>query len=319
MKNETVNLSWIIPCFNEEKNIAPLFKEIVEVCRKNNYQWQIIWVNDGSRDGSQKEMEKTAEGYPSQVTVIQFRNNFGKAAAVTAGFKEAKGDLVVTIDGDGQDDPREITKFLAKIDEDYDLVVGWKQKRLDSMVKNKTSKFFNWVTNRSAHLSLHDHNCGFKVYRREVTEGLDLYGELHRYIPVMVARQGYRITEVPIGHRRRFSGKTKYGSIRFIHGFLDLLTVIFLTRYRARPLHLFGWPGVASTLVGLSTLGYLVMIKLFDHQSIGSRPLLLFGVMLTLMGVQFLAIGLVGEQITSLLHTNRTDYVVRKIINGKKD
>ena len=194
------------------------------------------------------------------------------------------------------------------------MVVGWKQKRKDSFVKNQSSKVFNFATNYISKVKLHDHNCGFKAYKLEVVKGLNIYGELHRYIPVIVSAQGYNVTEIKVSHRPRTFGKSKYSNLRFIHGFLDLLTVFFITRFRSRPLHLFGYLGMAFFLAGFCIATYLTYIKLFIHQSIGGRSLLQLAVMLMIIGVQISVVGLVGEQITTMMHKDNKEYVVKKIL-----
>jgi len=314
-----IKISIIIPVYNEAENIKLLYEEIISVLEAIEKDFEIIFVNDGSRDASQREIESLFEKDPRHVRGIQFRNNFGKAAALHAGFQLASGEIIATLDGDLQDDPHELPNFLEKIEEGYDLVSGWKNHRKDSFIKNNTSKIFNVVTSSISKVKLHDFNCGFKMYRADVAKGLNLYGELHRYIPVIAASQGYRITEVSIEHRKRKFGETKYGSIRFIHGFFDLLTVLFITKFRARPLHLFGYFGLGFFSLGFITGIYLAAIKFFAHQAIGERPLLLFSVMLMIMGVQIGTIGLVGEQITTMIHKNEPDYVIKKILRDKNN
>lgn len=311
-------LSLVIPVYNEAENIKPLYREIISILRPLAVDFEIIFVNDGSRDATQTEIESLFKEDPRRVRGIKFRNNFGKAAALHAGFKLAAGDFIATLDGDLQDDPRELPKFLEKINEGYDLVSGWKMHRKDSFIKNNTSKIFNFATNLISKTKLHDFNCGFKMYRANAAKGLNLYGELHRYIPVIIASQGFLVTEMPVEHRQRQFGKTKYGSIRFIHGLFDLLTVLFITRFRSRPLHLFGYLGLGFLGVGFVIGLYLAAIQFFEHQVIGNRPLLLLAIMLMIMGVQISAIGLVGEQITTVIHKNEPDYTIEKILKEEK-
>ena len=229
---------------------------------------------------------------------MRLRRNFGKAAALDAGFAEAAGDIVVTIDGDLQDDPAEIPRLLAKLDEGFDLVSGWKEKRRDPLTRRIPSKLFNSVTGRVSGVRLHDMNCGLKAYRAEVVQGMRLYGELHRYIPVLAHYRGYRIAELPVHHRPREHGRSNYGVERYLRGFLDLLTVTFMGRYRHRPLHLFGGIGLLTSLIGLIILVYLTVVKLAGH-AIGQRPLLTLGVLLLVVGIQLLSLGLISELITS--------------------
>ena len=307
-------ISFIIPTLNEAENVGPLFEEIHSVMEKVKGEYEVIFVNDGSRDVTQSELEKLELRSPKVIHVIEFTHNYGKAAALSAGFKTAKGELICTLDADLQDVPGELPKMIAKLDEGYDMISGWKQQRKDSLVKNQTSKIFNVATNLISKAKLHDFNCGFKLYKREVVEDLPLYGELHRYIPVLVAAEGYRVGEVQVEHRRRLHGHTKYHSSRFVHGFLDLFTVLFLTRFRTRPLHLFGLLGMMIFSLGFLAGIYLTGVKLFLHQSIGERPLLLLSVMLMIMGVQVGVMGLVGEQITTVFHRNTPSYKIKKKI-----
>jgi dolichol-phosphate mannosyltransferase len=235
---------------------------------------------------------------------VRLRRNFGKATALDAGFGEAAGDIVVTIDGDLQDDPAEIPRLLAKLDEGYDLVSGWKTKRRDPITRRVPSKVFNAVAGKVSGVRLHDMNCGLKAYRAEVVEGMQLYGELHRYIPVLAHYRGYRVTELPVNHRPREHGRSNYGVERYLRGFLDLLTVTFMGRYRHRPLHLFGGVGLLFSLIGSTILVYLTIVKILGH-AIGQRPLLMLGVLLVVVGIQLLSLGLISELITSH-HEERT-------------
>ncbi|PIP14760.1 glycosyltransferase [Candidatus Roizmanbacteria bacterium CG03_land_8_20_14_0_80_36_21] len=307
-------ISVIIPVLNESENISIIYEEIISVFKKNNNSFEIIFVNDGSQDSTQEEIEKIFKKDKLHIKAIQFRNNFGKASALRAGFQLAKGEIIVTLDGDLQDDPHELPKFIDKIEAGYDLVCGWKKHRKDSFIKNNSSKLFNAFTNSISEVKLHDFNCGFKAYRSEVAKGINLYGELHRYIPVLLASQGYNICEVSIEHRKRKYGKSKYGSQRFMHGFFDLLTVVFITRFKTRPLHFFGYFGLSFFFLGLIFSLYLTYIKLFNHIAIGERPLLLFSIMLMIMGVQIGAIGIVGEQITTVINRNESNYSIKKIL-----
>jgi dolichol-phosphate mannosyltransferase len=232
------------------------------------------------------------------VRVVRLRRNFGKAAALAAGFAQAAGDRVVTIDGDLQDDPAEIPRLIAKLDEGFDLVSGWKTKRRDPLRRRIPSKIFNRVAGWMSGLRLHDMNCGLKAYRGEVVHNLVLYGELHRFIPVLAHEQGYRVAELPVNHRPREHGRSRYGLERYLRGFLDLLTVSFMGRYRHRPLHLFGGLGLTLGFVGTAILVYLTVDKFLGH-AIGKRPLLLLGVLLVVVGLQFFTLGLISEMITS--------------------
>jgi len=230
--------------------------------------------------------------------VIRLRRNFGKAAALATGFDNARGETVVTIDGDLQDDPAEIPRLLAKLAEGYDLVSGWKTRRRDPLRRRIPSRIFNWVTGRVSGLRLHDMNCGLKAYRAEVVQGMRLYGELHRFIPVLAHYRGFRATELPVNHRPREHGRSRYGVERYVRGFLDLLTVSFIGRYRHRPLHLFGGLGLVLGAIGFVVLAYLTVLKALGH-AIGDRPLLTLGVLLVVVGLQFFSLGLISEMLTS--------------------
>jgi glycosyltransferase involved in cell wall biosynthesis len=309
-------ISVVIPAFNEAESLPRLYTELTSVLKESGKEYEIIFVNDGSRDKTQEVSEELYSKDKKHVRVIQLRNHFGKAAALSAGFELAKGETVFQMDADLQDDPKEIPKFIKKLDEGYDMVVGWKQNRKDSFVKNQTSKIYNFATNYISRVKLHDHNCGLKAYKSEVVKSLNIYGELHRYIAVIVSAQGYKVTEVKINHRARVFGKSKYGNMRFVHGFLDLLTVFFITRFRSRPLHLFGYVGMTFFTLGLSIALYLSYIKLFGHQSIGGRSLLLLAVMLIIIGTQVSVSGLVGEQMATMMHKDNKEYVVKKVLKG---
>ena len=236
MNNKEISI--VIPAYNEAENLPFLCDEIKDVLKNITKNYEIIIVNDGSTDKT-KEVIENLTAKDIHISGIHFRTNFGKASALSAGFKKAVGETIFTMDADLQDDPQEIPNFLDKIDEGFDLVSGWKQNRKDSFVKNSSSKFFNFVTSLLSKIKLHDFNCGFKAYKGEVAKGLDLYGQMHRYIPVMAGNEGYKITEIPVHHRKRKFGKSKYGPIRFLNGFLDLLTVMVLTKYFKRPAELF--------------------------------------------------------------------------------
>jgi len=260
-------------------------------------------VDDGSTDGSFAALTRLHNA-KDNVRVVRLRRNFGKAAALAAGFTQARGDIVVTIDADLQDDPAEIPRLLAKLDEGFDLVSGWKAHRRDALSRRALSRIFNWVTSRVSGLRLHDMNCGLKAYRAEVVKELRLYGELHRFIPVLAHYRGHRIAELPVNHRPREHGRSRYGVERYLRGFLDLLTVSFIGRYRHRPLHLFGGLGLGLGAIGFAILVYLTVLKIGGH-AIGERPLLTLGVLLLVVGLQFFSLGLISELITSM-HEERT-------------
>jgi len=290
-------ISVVVPVHNEERSIALLYEELQAALDPLGETWEAVYVDDGSTDGSFSALTRL-HAREDNVRVVRLRRNFGKAAALAAGFGQAEGDLVVTIDGDLQDDPSEIPRLLAKLQEGFDLVSGWKTRRRDPLTRRIPSKLFNWVAGWMSGLRLHDMNCGLKAYRAEVVRSLVLYGELHRFIPVLAHEQGYRVAELPVNHRPREHGRSRYGPERYLRGFLDLLTVSFMGRYRHRPLHLFGGLGLTMTLLGFAVLLYLTVVKLTGH-AIGQRPLLTLGVLLVVVGMQFFTLGLISEMITS--------------------
>jgi len=290
-------ISVVIPVHNEERSVALLYDELAATFAGEGLAWEVVFVDDGSTDGTFAALTRLHDANDN-VRAVRFRRNFGKAAALDAGFKEAAGDIVVTIDGDLQDDPAEIPRLLARLAEGYDLVSGWKTKRRDPLTRRIPSKLFNAVAGRVSGIRLHDMNCGLKAYRAEVLEGLNLYGELHRYIPVLAHYRGYRVTELPVNHRPREHGTSNYGVERYLRGFLDLLTVTFMGRYSHRPLHLFGGLGLGAGALGFAVLLYLTVVKL-TGEAIGQRPLLILGVLLVVVGIQLLSLGLLSELITS--------------------
>jgi len=290
-------ISVVVPVRDEEENVGPLLAELAAALEPLERRWEVVFVDDGSTDGTFAALTRL-HGAHSNVRVVRLRRNFGKAAALAAGFAEASGDAIVTIDGDLQDDPAEIPRLLAKLDEGFDLVTGWKTRRRDPWTRRVPSKIFNRVVGFVSGLRLHDMNCGLKAYKPEVVRGLRLYGELHRYIPVIAHYRGFRVAEIPVNHRPRAHGRSRYGMERYLRGFLDLLTVTFMGRYRNRPLHLFGGLGLLMLASGGCVLVYLTVLKIGGH-AIGQRPLLTLGVLLIVVGMQFLSLGLLSELITS--------------------
>jgi glycosyltransferase involved in cell wall biosynthesis len=290
-------ISVVVPVHEEERTVALLYEELQAALDPLGQSWEAVFVDDGSMDGSFAALTRLHDAHDN-VRVVRLRRNFGKAAALAAGFTNAQGDVVVTIDADLQDDPAEIPRLLAKLDEGFDLVSGWKAHRRDPITRRALSRIFNWVTGRVSGLRLHDLNCGLKAYRAEVVQGLRLYGELHRFIPVLAHYRGHRIAELPVNHRPREHGHSRYGVERYLRGFLDLLTVSFIGRYRYRPLHLFGGLGLGLGALGFAVLVYLTVLKI-GGEAIGRRPLLILGVLLVVVGLQFFSLGLISELITS--------------------
>jgi glycosyltransferase involved in cell wall biosynthesis len=291
-------ISVVVPVHDEERSVAILYEELQAALDPLDDSWEAVFVDDGSTDGSFAALTRL-HASASNVRVVRLRRNFGKSAALAAGFAQAQGDVVVTIDGDLQDEPAEIPRLLAKLDEGFDLVSGWKTKRRDTWRRRLLSRIFNAVTGRVSGLRLHDMNCGLKAYRAEVVHGLRIYGELHRFLPVLAHYRGYRVAELPVNHRPRPHGRSRYGLERYMRGFFDLLTVSFMGRYRHRPLHLFGGLGLLLGAIGTAILVYLTVLKA-TGEAIGHRPLLSLGVLLVVVGLQFFSLGLVSELITSL-------------------
>jgi glycosyltransferase involved in cell wall biosynthesis len=297
-------ISVVVPLYNEEHSLEPLYREIAQSLEALGRGFEVIFVDDGSTDGSLAALTQL-HSENANVVVVHLRRNFGKAAALQAGFLEARGDIVVTIDADLQDDPAEIPQLLAKLDEGFDLVSGWKSRRNDPFSRRLLSRLFNWATGFVSGVRLHDVNCGLKAYRADVLRGMRLYGELHRFIPILASYRGFRVAEISVNHRPRAHGRSRYGLNRYLRGFFDLITVTFMGRYRHRPLHLFGGIGLLMGFGGFVILLYLTVIKI-GGAAIGHRPLLTLGVLLIVVGIQFLSLGLISELITSQ-HEERMD------------
>lgn len=294
----TSDISIVIPVYNEAENVPLLYRKLRDDLLSLGRTYEVIFIDDGSKDDTFAKL-KEIQANGDHIRIIKFRRNFGKAAALNTAFRLVEGEVVITMDGDLQDDSAEIPKFLDKIKEGYDLVSGWKYPRNDPITKTAPSKIFNRLTCWMTRVNLHDFNCGFKAYRREVTDVLHLYGELHRYTPVLANYYGFKIAEVTVRHHPREFGKSKYGAKRVIKGLLDLITVKFLTSYASRPLHVFGVPGILSLLVGFLIGLYLIFLKYLQNIELTERPLLLLSILLILLGLQFFSIGLLGEMITS--------------------
>jgi glycosyltransferase involved in cell wall biosynthesis len=310
-------ISVVVPLLNEEQSLETLYREIADALDPLRHEFEVVFVDDGSTDGSLSVLSRLHDEV-SNVAVVHLRRNFGKAAALQAGFLEARGDLVVTIDADLQDDPAEIPKLLAKLDEGFDLVSGWKTRRNDPFTRRLFSRIFNWTTGAISGVHLHDVNCGLKAYRAEVLQGMRMYGELHRLIPVLAAYRGFRIAEIPVNHRPRQHGRSRYGPERYLRGFFDLLSVTFMGRYRYRPLHLFGGIGLLMGAFGFIVLTYL-SVMWFWGQGIGGRPLFTLGVLLMVVGIQFVSLGLLSELITSqheerISEQERTERMVEDVL-----
>jgi len=308
------SLSIVIPVYNEMESIIPLLHEIQNVLSNQKGTYELIIVDDGSTDLTFKKLIEYRSLHPDFV-IIKLRKNFGKSAALNAAFRFASSELVITMDGDLQDDPNEIPNFITKMEEGYDLVSGWKYLRNDPITKTLPSKLFNYLTRIITGVNLHDFNCGYKCYKKVVLDTIDLYGEMHRYIPALAAWNGFKITEIKVNHRPRQFGRSKFGSNRLFKGVLDLITVKFLTNYSSRPLHIFGLLGIISFLTGFIIGLYLLSLKYFQNANIGDRPLLLLAVLLIFIGLQFFSIGLLGEMITLRGHRDvRVNQYVETIV-----
>jgi len=299
----------VVPARDEEHTVEQLYAELAIALDELDPEWEVVYVDDGSVDATFAAMTRLHERHDN-VRVVRLRRNAGKAAALDAGFAEAEGTVVVTIDCDLQDDPAEIPRLLAKLEEGFDLVAGWKSDRADPRARRLLSRVFNTVAGRMSGLRIHDMNCGLKAFRANVVQELPLYGELHRFIPVLAHDRGFRVTEVAVRHRPRTHGRSRYGVERYVRGFLDLLTVTFMGRYRHRPLHLFGGLGLGLSTGGFAILLYLTIVKL-TGDAIGGRPLLTLGVLLVVVGIQFLSLGLLSELITSQ-HVERMRALARR-------
>ena len=290
-------ISVIIPVFNEIGSLPELMDQLRKVLHIYS-KWEILFVDDGSTDGSTEFLNDLSRK-DEKVTLIQFHRNYGKSAALAEGFKRAKGEYLITMDADLQDDPAEIPNLMKKLEEGFDLVSGWKKERKDPISKRLPSKIFNYVTRIMTGVKIHDFNCGLKIYRKAVIKTLDLYGGRHRYIPALAGHNKFRISEIQVNHRPRIHGVTKYGGSRLFHGFFDLISIIFMNRYTQQPLHLFGFFGLFCGLASLTLELYVIGRKIFSgHSFYEHLALMLFGAMLFILGLWFFSIGLIAEMIT---------------------
>ncbi|MBI1797153.1 MAG: glycosyltransferase family 2 protein [Candidatus Eisenbacteria bacterium] len=306
--SERPQISVVVPAYNEAESLPELHRELVAALEALGRTWEIVYVDDGSRDGSDEVLARLAAS-DRRVRGAVLRRNFGKSAALATGFKLARGDWVATLDADLQDDPAELPRLIAALEGGYDLVSGWKQQRQDPITKTLPSRFFNAVTSAVAGLKLHDYNCGFKLYRREVTEAIEVYGEFHRFMPALAHWRGFRVGEVPVRHRPRRFGRSKFGAARFINGFLDLLAAAFISTSALKPLHVFGRIGLLFFAIGAAIAVWFV-VQWAGGEPMRVRPLMLFGAAMVLLGIQFVLMGLLGEMIAH--QRARTDYPVRR-------
>jgi len=306
-----MEISIVIPAYNEKESFPELLRQIEDAVKPMKMPYEIIIVDDGSNDGTMETLRNLKTQFP-ELKVISFRKNYGKSAALCEGFKIVQGKYVITMDADLQDNPAEIPNLIAKLEEGYDLVSGWKRKRRDPLSKTLPSRLFNFVTSRLTGIRIHDFNCGLKAYRQEVVKDLNVYGELHRFLPVLAHWNGFRVTEIEVVHRPRKYGRTKFGISRFFNGFFDLMTVLFLTRFRTSPLHVFGMMGLVSVLAGLAIEMYLT-VGWFMGERIRNRPLFYLGILAIMVGVQFFVFGLLGEMISAGF-SERVEYSIKERI-----
>ena len=309
-----MEISVVIAAYNEEKNISEVYTKLSKVLKSMKKAHEIVFIDDGSTDDTFHEMEKLSKK-DSSVRVIKFRKNFGQSAAWDAGFKNAKGQFIITIDADLQNDPEDIPKLIEKINEGYDVVSGWRHNRKDNISKRTFSWFSRLLRKIIIDDKIHDSGCSLKIYKRECFEDMDLQGEMHRYITEILALRGFKIAEIKVNHLPRKYGKTKYNLIRLEKGFLDLLVIVFWQKYSARPVHLFGSMGILSGIMGIAINLYLVYQKFFLGEPIANRPLLLLGVLLCILGLQFLVFGLISDILVKMYYSGqRKNYHIEKII-----
>ncbi len=312
-----MDLSVVVPVYNEEENVQGIHREVMAALGESGLDFELIMVDDGSTDGSYRLLREIA-GNDERVKVIRFRRNFGQTAAMAAGFDAASGRVVIPMDGDLQNDPADIPRLMAKIDEGFDVVSGWRRDRKDAFLNRilpslLANRFISGMTG----IRLHDYGCTLKAYRREVLDGINLYGEMHRFVPALVSQVGARVTEIAVNHRPRRHGKSKYGIFRTLRVILDLLTVKFLLNYSTRPIQLFGRLGVYTLLASFLSGGMTIYMKLFQHTSMNRNPLLLLTALLLFMGVQFIVLGLLGELNARTYYEaqGKPIYVVKEKIN----
>ena len=312
----TRDLSIVIPLLDEAPNLEQLYRELTEALVEFGLDYELLFIDDGSTDAT-FELLARFQASDARVRVIRFRRNFGQTAAFSAGFAQARGQTIVTIDGDLQNDPRDIPALVARLEQGYDIVCGWRRRRRDAwLTRRLPSTIANWIISRSTGVHLHDYGCSLKAFRAEVVKPLKLYGEMHRFIPALASEIGVRVDELVVHHRARTCGHSKYGLSRTLRVILDLMTVKFLLNYSTRPLQVFGLVGLLMGGVGLAVTGWLGYVRLFGNQPIGERPLLLFGILLIFTGVQLGTLGLLAEMQARTYHEsqNKPTYVIRDIL-----
>lgn len=315
--SDPLDISVVVPLYNEEESIPLLYEKLTTSLDEYGRPYEMIIVDDGSTDTSFTLLRNLARE-DARLRIIRFRRNFGQTAAFSAGFDHARGEVVITIDADLQNDPYDIPKLMERVDAGYDIVSGWRKDRQDRFLDRKLPSIIaNRLISNVTDVRLHDYGCSLKAYRREILQDVQLYGELHRFIPALASQVGGTVTEVPVNHYARQFGTSKYGISRTIRVMLDLITVWFLGRYATRPLHVFGTMGLLSVAVGMLSIFYLIFVKFYYLQDIGTRPLLMFAILLVVVGVQLVTMGLLGEMVIRTYHEsqNKPIYIVREMIN----
>ena len=314
-----IDLSIIIPVFNESENINPLITKLIDVLDETEKSYEVIMIDDGSTDDSLEVMMQLIESY-NNLKIIRFRRNFGQTSAFSAGFDLAKGQIVVTMDADLQNDPADIPKLLEELEKGFDIVSGWRKTRVDNLFSRQLpSRIANYVISKFTGIHLHDYGCSLKAYRSEIVKNIKLYGEMHRFIPAVASWMGISVSEVEVNHAPRVSGKSNYGIMRTVRVLLDLITVKFLLGYSTKPIQVFGFFGITSFLLGLILAIYLSATKIFLGHTLSDRPMLLMAVLLIIFGVQLCSIGLIGEMVVRNYYesNNKPTYVVKEIIESK--
>jgi glycosyltransferase involved in cell wall biosynthesis len=313
------SVSIVIPIFNEVDNIQPLYQKLRAAMKPTGYAWEVVFVDDGSTDGSTAVLRKL-HAEQAGVRIVELRRNFGQTAAMAAGFDHAEGEIIIAMDGDLQNDPKDIPRLIQKLDEGYDVVSGWRADRQDGFwLRRLPSRMANWLISRTTGTYLHDYGCTLKAYRREIVQELKLYGEMHRFIPALLAGNGARIAELPVIHHPRCYGRSKYGIARTVRVFLDLVLVKFSLSFLTKPLQIFGLIGLLAFVPGAAICAYLVFARIFLAQQLADRPLFLLGILLTMIGTQFVSMGILAEIQTRTYHesSNKPTYLVRGLLEPR--
>jgi glycosyltransferase involved in cell wall biosynthesis len=313
------DISIVVPVFNEAENVRPLYEAVEEALAEASYTWEIVFIDDGSTDGTYKTLEEL-HSQSECVHIVRLRRNFGQTAAMAAGLDHALGQVIITLDGDLQNDPRDIPLLINKMADGYDLVTGWRMNRQDSFGRCAVSKVANWLISLSTGVYLHDYGCTLKAIRRDLAKQLKLYGEMHRFIPALAANIGANMVEVPVRHHPRRFGKSKYGFSRTIRVILDLMTVKFLSGYMTRPGHVFGSVGILALTVGTMITAWLGFQRLVSATALADRPILFLGILLIIVGIQFITMGLLGEMLSRVYHEgqHKPVYVVRDVLTFRE-